>query len=144
MLSHVERIFRNIPLLCAMYFKMIYMSTKVSPSSLLRQPLSSWISQMGHSRTYQPKLHHYVTNRGDFWLRDDIYYENLKSKILFCPPDYESSRVGVGWRMFPPFLSTTEFTILSRTIGLQGWMSYVVYRMSYSRVRLKLPKRGKL
>ena len=28
------------------------------------------------------------------------------------------------------FLSTTDFTILSRTIGLQGWMSYVGCRMS--------------
>ena len=36
----------------------------------------------GHSRTYQPKLHHYVTNIGDFWFKGDIYDENLKNLAL--------------------------------------------------------------
>ena len=34
------------------------------------------ISYMGHSWTYQPKLHHYVTYIGDFLFKDDIYDEN--------------------------------------------------------------------
>ena len=35
--------------------------------SLPFQP-SSLLSLTGHSRTYQPKLHHYVTNIGDFFI----------------------------------------------------------------------------
>ena len=34
------------------------------------------LSVMGHSRTYQPKLHHYVANIDDFWFIGDIYDEN--------------------------------------------------------------------